>query len=146
MNNNLTTEDKTHYGATVPTTPGIQEDAEMTWNELEERQASILPDKRSSSRNSMSNSFHSARQSVRESLAGIRDSLADSTAGQLLRQSVTLSLPGRECSIRSMGGTASISTEFFNLVKNLVGAGMLAIPVCNLRIKDANSCFVYFPL
>ena len=111
-----------HYGA-------INEDAEqeVAWNE-EERRASIL--------NNSSGRHSSSRRSLRESFAGslqqLGQSIRSSQAGSLIRQSITLSLPGRQCSVRDMGGTATIPTEFFNLVKNLVGAGMLAIPVRKL--------------
>ena len=78
---------------------------------------------------------HPRHQSFRDSLVfpleAMHDLLGDDfrrSTGNLLRQSVTLSFGGRQCSIRALGGTATITNEFFNLVKNLVGAGMLALP------------------
>jgi hypothetical protein len=104
-NNDISTD----YGSTR-SNGGEQE---VYWNE-EAGEASLL-NHSSDGRNSILNNM---RQSIRNS------------AGNLMRQSVTLSFGGRQCSVRASGGTATIPTEFFNLVKNLVGAGMLAIPVC----------------
>lgn len=38
------------------------------------------------------------------------------------------SLPGEPCSVRDVGGTASIPTQVLNLAKNIIGAGVLALP------------------
>lgn len=110
----LASQNDVHYGAT-------NNEQEAAWNE-EDGGATLL-NFSSSSRQS-----GSLRASFVEHLRGMNSSIRDS-AGNLIRQSVTLSFGGRQCSIRDVGGTASIGTEFFNLVKNLVGAGMLAIPV-----------------
>jgi hypothetical protein len=98
------------YGSTISHPHGGEQ--EVYWNE-EAGEASLL-NSSSDGRNSI---LRNMRQSIRNS------------AGNLIRQSVTLSFGGRQCSVRAAGGTATIPTEFFNLVKNLVGAGMLAIPV-----------------
>lgn len=111
----LATQNHTRYGAT-------NDEQEAGWNE-EEGGALLYHNNSRSSRAS-----GSLRASFVQHLRGMNSSIRDS-AGNLIRQSVTLSFGGRQCSIRAIGGTATMSTEFFNLVKNLVGAGMLAIPV-----------------
>ena len=37
-------------------------------------------------------------------------------------------LPGEACSVRDLGGRATVSTQVFNLTKNIIGAGVLALP------------------
>lgn len=40
-----------------------------------------------------------------------------------------LSLPGDNCSLASMhGGTTTVVNQIFNLIKNIVGCGVLALP------------------
>ena len=111
-----------NYGSTSLNDASEQDDS---WNDDEVESASLL--------NHSSNDRNSIRGSLLihlDNLNHVRQSIRNS-AGTLLRQSVTLSFGGRQCSVRDSGGTATIPTEFFNLVKNLVGAGMLAIPVSN---------------
>ncbi|CAB9530482.1 Putative sodium-coupled neutral amino acid transporter 11 [Seminavis robusta] len=114
------------YGAT-------SDEQEVCWNE-EAGRASLL-------NNSSNGSSSNRRNSVRESILIMRQSIRESTAN-LVRSSITLSFGGRQCSVRSTGGTATIATEFFNLVKNLVGAGMLAIPNGVAAFADAPSALL----
>ena len=60
-------------------------------------------------------------QSIRNSIVGI---------GSLTRDSIRNSLHygGKQVSVRDLGGTSTISKSSFNLIKNLVGAGVLALP------------------
>ena len=119
-----------NYGAVA------SDEHEVSWNE-EEGRASIFHGHDSQSRSSLRESFIMQVTSLG---SGLRQSIRDSsgnlirTSVRLTRQSITLSFGGRQCSVRMVGGTASIPTEFFNLVKNLVGAGMLAIPVSSYSI------------
>lgn len=115
----LATENNTRYGAT-------NDEQEEGWNE-EEGGALLYPNHRNSTRSSRqigSSLGASFEAHLRNMNTIVRD-----TAGNLIRQSITLSFGGRQCSMRAVGGTATMPTEFFNLVKNLVGAGMLALPV-----------------
>ena len=59
-------------------------------------------------------SFLSSRESIRESLRSVVDE--------------TFVLPGKPCDVRENEGTATMTNEIFNLVKNLVGAGALGLP------------------
>jgi hypothetical protein len=63
------------------------------------------------SRRSLGDSMASFSSSVR---CGLRDSLVFSG--------------GSRCSIRDLSGNSTISKSSFNLIKNLVGAGVLALP------------------
>ncbi len=40
----------------------------------------------------------------------------------------SMSFGGSACSVRDLGGTATIPNEVFNLIKNLVGCGCLSLP------------------
>lgn len=136
-------------GATNDTDYGAisQDEQEVTWNE-EEGRASLFQ----ASHHSSASTGSSLRESIVVQVAslgsGIQQSIRDSggslvrTSVRLTRQSITLSFGGRQCSVRMSGGTASMSTEFFNLVKNLVGAGMLAIPSGVAAFADAPSALI----
>jgi hypothetical protein len=107
-----------NYGSTVSN----GEEQEVYWNEGD-GEASLL-DNNSNGRSSIRRSFLEHVGNISNMRESIRSSV-----GSLLRQSDSLTFGGRQCSVRASEGTATIPTEFFNLVKNLVGAGMLAIPV-----------------
>jgi len=72
------------------------------------------------------------RKSISESLRDVSLSLRglNISVGESIRRSVVSSLRygGKRCSIRDSGGTATVSTEIFNLMKNLIGCGMLSLP------------------
>ena len=67
-------------------------------------------------------------QRRRSSLAELGDSLA--SIGTSMRNGLRGSLvfSGSNCSIRELGGNSTISKSTFNLIKNLVGAGVLSLP------------------
>jgi hypothetical protein len=69
------------------------------------------------------------RQSSASSIAvSFRDSFRH--LGSSTRNSIRESLRygGRRVSIRDLGGSSTIPNSSFNLIKNLVGAGVLALP------------------
>lgn len=72
-------------------------------------------------------SGHPVRRGVRSSLYEVRRSVRNS---RVVRSSVVMvrQSMARRVSVREMGGTSSMSSEMFNLTKNLVGAGALGIP------------------
>ena len=67
----------------------------------------------------------SGRSSMAESL---RDSIA--LIGASARDGIynSLRFGGSRVSVRDLGGSSTISKSSFNLIKNLVGAGVLALP------------------
>lgn len=54
----------------------------------------------------------------------------------------SLSLPGRRCSVRDLGGTASVPNEILNLVKNTVGCGVLSIPMGIAAVGNTPSALI----
>lgn len=69
-------------------------------------------------KNSTSVSFvASVRDSISSTSANVRDSIRNS-----------LTFGGPNVSIRQLGGSSTIAKSSFNLIKNLVGAGVLALP------------------
>ena len=60
---------------------------------------------------------HSLGDSIASITSSVRDGIQES-----------LNFSGNNCSIRELGGHSTISKSTFNLIKNLVGAGVLALP------------------
>jgi hypothetical protein len=63
-----------------------------------------------------------SRRSLGDSMASLSSSLRGG-----LRDSLVFS-GGSRCSIRDLSGNSTMSKSSFNLIKNLVGAGVLALP------------------
>jgi hypothetical protein len=73
-----------------------------------------------------SGSFRSHRSrsgSFGDSVGSLSKSMRDG-----IRRSLVLSSGGSNVSIRELGGHSTIAKSTFNLIKNLVGAGVLALP------------------
>lgn len=75
---------------------------------------------------------NSIGDSLRSSIVGIGTSTRSSIAnlGMSTRDGIRNSLVfgGSRVSVRDLGGHSTIAKSSFNLVKNLVGAGVLALP------------------
>ncbi|KAL7553015.1 hypothetical protein ACHAWF_016261 [Thalassiosira exigua] len=51
-------------------------------------------------------------------------------------------LSGKPCSVRALGGTATVPTQTFNLSKNIIGAGVLALPSGIAAFANAPSALI----
>mmetsp|Transcript_31277 Transcript_31277/g.67716 ORF Transcript_31277/g.67716 Transcript_31277/m.67716 type:complete len:153 (+) Transcript_31277:3-461(+) len=84
--------------------------------------------------------LHSGRLSrIRSSFMSSRSSIRASIRVAVDR---TFTLPGEPCDIRENEGTATMTNEIFNLVKNLVGAGALGLPSGVAAFGNAPSALI----
>jgi hypothetical protein len=95
------------YGSIVP---AIEEGIEEDDSDSIQAQSSFAKQRSSSIAESFRDSISSLGLSTRN---GIRNSLR---------------FGGKPASIRDLGGSSTIAKSSFNLIKNLVGAGVLALP------------------
>ena len=90
-----------------------------------EGSASFIYNRQQQHEENINNSIIS-RLSFRNSIASISH-LSGSVRGSLRNSLIGIS-GGSKCSVRDLGGQSTISKSSFNLIKNLVGAGVLALP------------------
>ena len=84
--------------------------------------------------------LHNGRLSrIRSSFMSSRSSIRASIRVAVDR---TFTLPGEPCDIRENEGTATMTNEIFNLVKNLVGAGALGLPSGVAAFANAPSALI----
>mmetsp|Transcript_40699 Transcript_40699/g.85505 ORF Transcript_40699/g.85505 Transcript_40699/m.85505 type:complete len:482 (-) Transcript_40699:249-1694(-) len=87
--------------------------------------------------------FGSKNDSTRGSRqASLRDSMRQ--LGRSARNSIqdSLRFGGRQVSVRDLGGTSTITKSSFNLIKNIVGAGVLALPAGVASFADSPSAVI----